>query len=93
MIFGLVTETRNDPEYVRNVAFWVRRLFDLTTIPVETLSTDTTLRLTRYVYVVDTSAGIVTVTLPPAKDAKGEWIKVKNLTGTHKVTIDGNGRH
>lgn len=91
MIFGLVTETRNDPEYVRNIAFWVRRLFDLTTIPIETLSTDTTLRLTRYVYVVDTSAGIVTVTLPPAKDAKGEWIKIKNLNGTHKVTIDGNG--
>ena len=91
MIFGLTTETRNDAEYVRNIAFWVRRLFDLTQYRIETLSANQTLRITRTLYVVDTSGGAVTLTLPPAKEAKGEWIKIKNYTGTHKVTVDGNG--
>jgi hypothetical protein len=91
MIFGLTTESRNDVEYVRNLAFWVRRLFDLTQYRIEELSTSQEIRITRTLYVVDTSGGVVTITLPPAKEAKGEWIKIKNLTGTHKVTVDGNG--
>jgi hypothetical protein len=91
MIFGLTTETRNDPEYVRNIAFWVRRLFDLTTVRIEELSTSQEVRITRTLYVVDTSAGTVTITLPPAKEAKGEWIKIKKIGASHKVTVDGNG--
>ena len=91
MIFGLNTETRNDAEYVRNIASWVRKLFDLTQYRIEELSTSQEIRITRTLYVVDTSAGVVTRTLPPAKDAKGEWIKIKRDGSSHKVTVDGNG--
>lgn len=91
MIFGLVTETRNDAEYVRNIAFWVRRLFDMTQYSFESISSSQSVRLTRYVYLVDTTSGIITITLPPAKDAKGEWIKIKHVTGSHKITVVGDG--
>jgi hypothetical protein len=91
MIFGLTTETRNDPEYVRNIAFWVRRLFDLTQYRIEELSTSQTIRITRTLYVVDTSAGTLTITLPPAKEAKGEWIVFKKIVAANTMTIDGNG--
>lgn len=91
MIFGLSTETRSDPEYVRNIAFWVRKLFDMTQYRFESISSSQEIRLTRYVYLVDTTSGVITINLPPAKDAKGEWIKVKLVTGSNKITVDGNG--
>lgn len=91
MIFGLNIESRNDIEYIRNISFWVRRLFDLTQVRIEELSSNQEVRITRTLYVVDTSAGIVTITLPPAKEAKGEWIKIKRDGSSHKVTVDGNG--
>lgn len=91
MKFGLPIETRNTEEYVRNIAFWVNELFKGTQKRILEISATQEIRLTRHVYVVDTTAGVVEVTLPPAKDVKWEWIKVKNLNGTHKVTIYGNG--
>lgn len=92
MIFGLATETRNDAEYVRNIAFWLRRLFDLTTIRFENITTSQEIRVSRTVYLVDASGGAVTITLPPAKDAKGEWFMFKKTNnGSPNVTIDGNG--
>lgn len=87
MIFGLPVQSKNDVEYVRNIAFWVRRLFELTQYRVEKLSTDSEVRITRTLYVVDTSSGALTITLPPAKDAKNEWLEVKNLDGSHKITV------
>jgi hypothetical protein len=91
MIFGLSTESRNDPEYVRNIAFWVRRLFDLTQFRVETLTTTQEVKITRTLYLVDTTSGSVTVTLPTAKEAKGEWIVFKKIASAHSMIIDGNG--
>ena len=91
MIFSLNVDTSNNPEYVRSIAFWVRRLFDLTQYRFESISANQTIRITRTLYVVDTSAGALTITLPPAKEAKGEWIKIKNLTGSHKITVEGDG--
>jgi hypothetical protein len=92
MIFGLVTETRNDVEYVRNIAFWVRKLFDLSQYRFETITSSQEIRISRTVYLIDASGGAVTVTLPPAKDAKGEWFLFKKTNnGSPNVTIDGNG--
>jgi hypothetical protein len=90
MIFSLTTETRNDPEYVRNIAFWVRRLFDLTQYKVQTLTTTQEIKTTRTLYLIDTTSGNVTVTLPTAKEAKGEWIVFKKIVAANTMTIDGN---
>lgn len=91
MIFGLVTETRSDPEYVRNIAFWVRKLFDLTQLRFETITATQEIRISRTIYLVDTTAGSITITLPPAKDAKGEWFLFKKMASAHSVIIEGNG--
>lgn len=92
MIFGLTVQSKNDAEYVRSIAFWVRRLFDLTTYQFEEITTSQTIRVTRQVYLVDASGGAVTITLPPAKDAKGEWVLIKKTnSGTPNVTVDGDG--
>lgn len=92
MIFGLPVQSKNDTEYVRNIAWWVRRLFDLTQYNFEVVTASKAVRLTRYVYLVDASAGAVTITLPTAKEAKGEWLIVKKTNnGTPNVTVDGSG--
>lgn len=92
MIFGLTVQSKNDAEYVRSIAFWVRRLFDLSTYQFETITTSQTIRVTRQVYLVNASGGAVTLTLPPAKDAKGEWFLIKKTNnGAPNVTIDGDG--
>ena len=76
---------------MRNIAFWVRKLFDYTQTTVETLSSTQDVRLTRVLYTVDTSGGSVTLTLPPAKDAKGEWVHFKKMTAANMMTIIGSG--
>lgn len=40
---------------------------------------------------VDTSAGNVTLTLPPAADVAGYTLKIKKMTAANTLTIDGNG--
>jgi hypothetical protein len=40
---------------------------------------------------VDTSAGNVTLTLPPALAVRGFEIKIKKMTAANTVTVDGDG--
>ena len=43
------------------------------------------------VLLVDTTAGNVTLTLPPAVSSRGQWFEVKKLVAANTVTIDGYG--
>jgi hypothetical protein len=91
MSFGLTIETRNDSEYVRNIAFWVRKLFDGTRATFKTLTTTQEVRVGGTIYLVDTTSGSVVVTLPLAKDANGEYFVFKKVVAANTMTIDGAG--
>ena len=91
MSFGLTIETRNDSEYVRNIAFWVRKLFDGTQATFKTLTITQEVRVGGTIYLVDTTSGSVVVTLPLAKDAKGEYFVFKKIVAANTMTIDGAG--
>lgn len=64
----------------------------LETFP-ESISSSQLLSLNRAhkVYWVDTTAGIVTVTLPPAKACFGQFVNVRRAAGGNKVVIQADG--
>lgn len=62
-------------------------------VGVQTISTSQTLVLTytHTAFIVDTSAGSVTLTLPPAADSVGVVFDVKKVSSSHTVTLDADG--
>lgn len=57
---------------------------------VVTISTNTTAVVDR-TYLVDSTSGTITVTLPAAASSSGKELVVKRKTGSNSVVIDGNG--
>ena len=60
---------------------------------IRDISSDTLLGLlTPFTLVlVDTSAGNVTLTLPPASAVTGYEVKIKKITAANTLTVDGDG--
>lgn len=56
---------------------------------VVTISTNTTAVVDR-IYLVDSTSGTITVTLPAAVSSSGKKLVVKRKTGSNSVVIDGN---
>lgn len=62
-------------------------------VGVQSISTSQTLALTytHNAFIVDTSAGSVTLTLPPAAASLGVVFDVKKVASSHTITLDANG--
>lgn len=78
--------------------FWLSRISSVilgertTNLPIETVTTATTLNNSHYAVMVDATGGAVTVTLPAAAANKHRSYIVKKIdVSANAVTVDGNG--
>lgn len=61
------------------------------TLPVTTITSDTTLTSSEVVVLCDAASGEITVTLPPASSSEGKQYYLKKIdSSANKVIVDGN---
>lgn len=91
--FGYFAVTSEAGEFVfgRTETRQYTRQFGGEVMPIDTVSTNTTLNRTRWTVLVDTSSGDITITLPAAATYAGQVYNIKKKTSDpNKVIIDGN---
>lgn len=59
--------------------------------PCATKTSDYTIVGSDYLILVDTTSGVVTITLPLAKKHENQEFVIKKTAGGNNVTVDGNG--